>query len=324
MKSREQVSEMTAATNLYGSITELIGNTPMVRVGRINPAPRVEIYLKLEGQNPTGSLKDRIAFSMIQRAEREGKIKEDTILLEPTSGNTGIALALICKIKGYRLRVVMPDNLSRERSDLLLSFGAEIIYSDGKEGSNGAIKVAHGLVERHPEYLMLDQYANPANPLAHYEGTGAEILKDLPEVNVFVAGLGTGGTLMGAGRRLKEVNPETRIIAVQPYPRGGLQGLRNLSEGYIPPILDLSLLDANEVVKDEDAFKTTRDLLHQEGIFAGISSGAVVFKALQVAQEMQRGVVVAILADGGWKYLSQRLWTEDPAQLGREVPAHVW
>lgn len=307
-------------------VTETIGKTPMVEISRLNPNPRVKMYAKLEGFNPTGSLKDRIAKWMIEGAERAGLLTRDKILLEPTSGNTGISLGMFSRLKGYRLTVVMPESVSVERREILRAFGAEIVLSEGKEGTNGAIRVAQRMVKEDDRYLMLDQYSNPNNPLAHYKTTAAEILRDLPreKIDVLVAGLGTGGTLMGVGKRLKERNPRLTVVAVQPYPKGGLQGLRNIMEGYIPPLLDLRRIDVNEVVKDEDAYTCVRALADQEGIFAGISSGAVIYQAVETAKKMRKGVIVTILPDGGWKYLSERLWTDDVTSIVRRYTGPLW
>ncbi|MBI2935497.1 MAG: cysteine synthase family protein [Chloroflexi bacterium] len=297
----------------------------MVHLRRINPQPRVAIYAKLEGNNPSGSLKDRIAKYMIERAEAEGKLTPDRTVLEPTSGNTGIALAMVCKIKGYRLTVVMPESVSSERVQLLRAFGADIIFTDGRRGTNYSIVVAQELLNKEPDrYFMPYQYGNEANPLAHYETTGPEILEALPQVDDFVAGLGTGGTLMGVGRRLKEHNPQVKIVAVVPQPDDFIQGLRSLDEGFIPPILDLSLLDSRMMIDSKESFLATKELLEQEGIFAGISSGAVVAAALRLARRIEKGNIVCLLADAGWKYLSTDLWTRDYSDLERDVKGKVW
>ena len=256
---------------LYKSLIDTIGNTPLVEISNLNPNKNVKIYAKLEGFNPTGSVKDRIAKYMIESAEKEGILSKDKVLLEPTSGNTGISLGMIARIKGYKLVAVMPESMSVERREILKAFGVEIALSPGDEGTNGAIRVAKKMVEENNNYIMLDQYSNPNNPDAHYYTTAVEILRDVQEpIDYFVAGLGTGGTLMGAGKRLKEHNPKTQIIAVQPYPKSGLQGLRSLLDGYVPPILDLEKLDSCEFAKDEDAFLMVKELADKEGIFAGI------------------------------------------------------
>ena len=290
----------------------------------MSPKESVHIFAKLEGANPTGSLKDRIARYMIERAEAEGKLTHDKVILEPTSGNTGIALAFVAKRKGYRVKVVMPENVGPERTQLLEAYGAEIVYSDGAKGSNGSIVVAQEMAANDPNYYMLYQYGNQANPLAHYETTGQEILRDLPEVDTFVAGLGTGGTLMGVGRRLKEYDSNIKIVAVVPHPDDVIQGLRSLEEGFIPPILDLSLLDSRIMIESRDAFRTTRQLMQQEGIFAGVSSGSVVCCAMRLAERMESGNIVCLLADGGWKYLSTSLWTKDFDELMGTVENRIW
>ncbi len=314
------------ATRLaYKGILATIGNTPTVELQNLSPRPEVRIFAKLEGQNPTGSVKDRIALKMIERAEAAGEISPNRTLLEPTSGNTGISLAMIGRLKGYRVSVVMPENVSEERSQLLYAYGADIIFSDGEKGSNGAIEVAQALVEKAPhDYLMMYQYGNSGNPDAHYETTGQEIVQAVPEVDLFVAGLGTGGTLMGVGRRLREHNPEVKIVAVAPEPDDFISGLRRLEDGYIPPILDLNMLDARLLVSSLPAFRTTKELLHLEGVFAGISSGSVVYGALRQAERMEQGNIVCLLADGGWKYLSTSLWTKDYEQLAREAQGKIW
>jgi len=307
------------------SILDAIGNTPTVEIHRLNPNPSVKIYAKLEGFNPSGSLKDRVAKFMVEKAEAEGALTPDRILLEATSGNTGISLGMFARVKGYRFVAVLPESMSLERREVLQAFGAEVVLSPGDEGTNGAIKVAQEMLREDPRYLMLDQYGNPANPLAHYETTAVEILRDVPEpIDYFLAGLGTGGTLMGAGRRLKEHNPKTQVIAVQPYPKSGLQGLRSLLEGYTPPILDMSRLDGNEFVKDEDAFRLVKELAEKEGIFGGISSGAVMHRVLRLAKKMTSGVIVTLLPDAGWKYVSERLWTEDVKAISERIQGPLW
>lgn len=305
-------------------IIDAIGNTPLVEIARMSPKKGVRIFAKLEGNNPTGSLKDRIAKYMVEEAERRGELTPDKIILEPTSGNTGIALAMIGRRKGYKVTVVVPENITVERRQLLELFGAEIVYSEGSRGTNGAIELAQKLVAEDPRYFMPFQYGNPANPRAHYETTGEEIIRDLPEVDVFVAGLGTGGTLMGVGRRLKEHNPKVKVIAVEPHPGDLVQGLRSLEEGFIPPILDMSLLDGKIIVDSRCAFAATRDLTKKEGIFAGISSGAVIHCAVRVAHRMERGNIVALLADGGWKYLSLGVWFKELPELGEGLYSHIW
>lgn len=304
---------------LAESILETIGHTPLVELRRLSPRPGVRIFAKLEGTNPTGSVKDRIARYMVERAEARGELTRDRIILESTSGNTGISLAMIAMLRGYRMVAVMPENVSPERRQLMEAFGAEVVLTEGRKGSNGAIEVAQKMAARDPRYLLLYQYGNPANPQAHYETTGPEILHDLPDVDVLVAGLGTGGTLMGVGRRLKEHNPRVQVVAAEPNAGELVQGLRSLDEGFIPPILDLELLDRKVVVSSDDALVMTRELTRTEGIFAGPSSGAVLHVALRVARQMERGNIVCIFADGGWKYLSTNLWTRDMASVQEEM-----
>ncbi len=293
--------------NLLG----LIGDTPLVELSRLSP-PGVTIYAKLEGQNPTGSTKDRIALAMIEAAEASGELEPGRELLEPTSGNTGIALALVAKLKGYRLTCVLPENATEERRQLLRLYGAEIIDSPGEEGSNGAVRLALELAEREPRYFMPFQYASEANPRAHHDGTGAEIAAALDRVDVLVAGLGTGGTLMGAGARVRESFPDVVVAAAEPLPGDPVMGLRSLDDGYVPPILDVAKIDRKLLVSNEDAVVATRALLNAEGVFAGVSSGAVVHVARRLAAELKEGcVVVCILPDGGWKYLSAGFWHGD-------------
>ena len=302
---------------------EAIGNTPLVELRRMSPKPTVRIFAKMEGANPTGSLKDRIAKYMVEAAERSGALTKDKIILEPTSGNTGIALAMVARLKGYKVKVVVPDNVTVERRQLMELFGAEIIYSDGSLGTNGSIKLAQHLA-KDPRYFMPYQYGNPANPLAHYETTAAEILRDCPEVDVLVAGLGTGGTLMGCARRLKEHNQRIRVVAVEPHPGELVQGLRSLEEGFIPPILDTSLLDSKIIVDSRCAFAATKDVTAKEGVFAGVSSGAVIHCAIRVAHRMERGTIVCVLCDGGWKYVSLGVWFKDFPPVGEDIQSHVW
>ena len=305
----------------YGSILETIGNTPLVELKSFSPRPGVEIYAKLEGANPSGSVKDRVALRMVQEAEEKGILKPGSILLEPTSGNTGIALAMIARVKGYQFIAVMPDNVTRERRQMLELYGAQIIFSDGNLGSNGAVQLASTLVRQNENYVMLYQYGNEANPRAHYYGTAVEIINDLPDIDVFVAGLGTGGTLTGNARRLKEYNPAIRVVAAEPMQGEGVQGLRSLADGFIPPVLDQSLLDGKILVASSDSIRRTRQLKDQEGIFAGPSCGASLHAALRVANSMERGKIVTILADGGWKYLSEDLWTRDLSNIEDELEA---
>jgi len=303
-------------------IAEAIGNTPMVELQHLSPRPDVRIFAKLEGSNPSGSVKDRVARYLIE--EFEGRADRDYILLEPTSGNTGIALAMLARSKGYNVVAVMPSNVSPERRKLLEIFGAKIIDSPPEKGTNGAIEVAREL-DRDPRYWVLNQYANEANPRAHYETTGPEILRDVPDVDAFVAGLGTGGTLTGVGRRLKEVRPNVKIIAAEPLPGDLVQGLRSLDEGFIPPVLDANVIDAKYLVSSEDAIEMMRRLARDEGIFAGVSSGAIMAAALRYAERMPGGNIVALLPDGGWKYLSGDLWTANLEDLEDSLEgAFLW
>jgi cysteine synthase B len=309
-------------TATAASLLDLVGNTPLVELPRLSPRPELRLYAKLEGQNPTGSIKDRVALAMVDAAERAGELEPGRELLEPTSGNTGISLALIARLKGYRLTCVMPENVTEERRRLLRLYGAEIVESPAAEGSNGAVRLALELAERKPRYHMLFQYGNDANPAAHYDGTGAEIAEALDRVDLLVAGLGTGGTLMGAGARLRESFPEITVAAAEPLPGDPVMGLRSLEEGYVPPILDVSKLDRKVLVSNAEAVAGLRALLDEEGIFAGVSSGAVVRVARKLAAELDEGVVVTILADGGWKYLSAPFW--DAADPEPEMEESVW
>jgi [CysO sulfur-carrier protein]-thiocarboxylate-dependent cysteine synthase len=295
---------------LTPSLLEAVGSTPLVELSRLAPHDGVRLYAKLEGQNPTGSIKDRIAKTMVEAAEASGELEPGRELLEPTSGNTGISLAMVAKLKGYPLTCVLPENSTPERIKLLRLYGADIVFSPASEGSNGAVRVALGLAERDPRYFMLNQYANEANPRAHYEGTGAEIAEALPRVDALVAGLGTGGTLMGAGERLRESFPDVLVAAAEPLQGDLVYGLRSLADGYVPPILDVSRLDRKILVSNDESIAGVRELLDREGIFAGVSSGAVVHVARVLAEELEEGTIVCILADGGWKYLSADFWTE--------------
>lgn len=304
------------------TVLGVIGDTPLVGIHALSPNPAVRIYAKLEGQNPGGSSKDRIALAMIERAEREGTLRPGDTILEPSSGNTGIGLALVAKLRGYHLRVVLPDNVSVERRQLLEIFGADIVLSPGAEGSNGAIRLAEQLAANEPSLRLLFQYGNPANPLAHYEGTGPEIWRDCPDVDVFVAGLGTSGTLMGVGRFLKEQKPDVSIVAVEP-PAGELvQGLRSLDDGFVPPIFDPSMLDRKLIVRPRESIEWLRRLLDECGVFAGISSGAAVAGAVKAAADLDQGTVVVLLPDGGWKYLSSGAWT-DPLDVVAERATRI-
>jgi cysteine synthase B len=306
-----------------GDVLDAIGNTPLVGIQGMSPKPDVRLWAKLEGQNPTGSLKDRIALRMVEDAESRGVLSPEKTILEPTSGNTGIALALVARRKGYRLIVVMPENAGEERVRLLELFGAEIVSSPADAGTNGSIEVARRMAED-PRYFMPFQYGNPANPQAHYEGTGAEIVRDLPEVTHFVAGLGTGGTLMGVGRRLREHNPAVGIIAAEPELGEMVYGLRSLDEGFVPPIFDDSILDRKFLVSSADALRSTRELTEREGIFAGISAGAVIHAARRIAGELDGGDIVCLLADGGWKYLSTDAWAAEIERAEKGVEGALW
>jgi cysteine synthase len=299
---------VAARAGIAGSLLELVGNTPLVELRRLAPKPSVRLYAKLEGQNPTGSIKDRVALAMIEAAEAAGELEPGRELLEPTSGNTGISLALVAKLRGYALTCVLPENATEERRRLLGLYGATIVESPGEQGSNGAVRLALELAERRPRYFMPFQYANEANPRAHYDGTGAEIADALDRVDVLVAGLGTGGTLMGAGERLRESFPDVVVAAAEPLPGDPVMGLRSLDDGYVPPILDVAKLDRKLLVSNEDAVAGVHALLESEGIFAGVSSGAVLHIARRLAGELEEGIVVCVLADGGWKYLSAGFW----------------
>lgn len=307
----------------YSSLLETIGNTPLVELKSFSPHPGVEIYAKLEGANPSGSVKDRVAKRMIEEAEAAGRLQPGATLLEPTSGNTGIALAMIARLKGYQFVAVLPDNVTRERAQLLELYGAKIIFSDGKLGSNGAVKLAKELASQDERYVMLYQYGNEGNPRAHYYGTAVEIIQDLPDIAAFVAGLGTGGTLTGTARRLKEYNPAIKVIAAEPMQGEGVQGLRSLADGFVPPVLDQSVLDGKILVSSIDSIRRTRQLKDQEGIFAGPSCGASLHAAIRVAEQMEQGKVVTLLADGGWKYLSEDLWTRSLDSIEEELESKV-
>jgi [CysO sulfur-carrier protein]-thiocarboxylate-dependent cysteine synthase len=304
------------------SLLDLIGDTPLVELPRLSPKPSVRLYAKLEGQNPTGSIKDRIAKAMIEAAEASGELEPGRALLEPTSGNTGISLALVAKLKGYPLTCVLPENATQERKRLLELYGTQLVFSPPEEGSNGAVRLALELAEQDPRYFMPFQYANLANPRAHYAGTGSEIAEALDRVDVIVAGLGTGGTLMGTAERLRESFPDVVVAAAEPLPGDLVMGLRSLDDGYVPPILDVSRLDRKVLVSNEESVVGVRALLEGEGIFAGVSSGAVVHVARRLAEELDEGVVVSILADGGWKYLSADFW--DAEDVERSMERSVW
>ena len=304
------------------SLLDLIGGTPLLELPRLAPREAVKLYAKLEGQNPTGSIKDRVAVALIEDAEVRGELEPGRELLEPTSGNTGIALALVAKLKGYSLTCVMPENVTEERRRLLRLYGAKIVDSPGSEGSNGAVRLAQQLAADEPRYFMPFQYGNPANPRAHFEGTGAEIAEALDRVDILVAGLGTGGTLMGAGERLRESFPGVVVAAAEPLPGDPVMGLRSLEDGYVPPILDVSKLDRKLLVSNAEAVAGVRALLDEEGVFGGVSAGAVVHVARRLAGELDEGVVVAILADAGWKYLSAPFWEAEDAEA--EMEADLW
>ena len=306
---------------LTPSLLQAIGRTPLVELSRLSPQGGARLYAKLEGQNPTGSIKDRIARTMVDAAEASGELEPGRELLEPTSGNTGISLAMVAKLKGYPLTCVLPENSTPERVRMLELYGAKIVFSPGSEGSNGAVRHALRLAETDSSYFMLNQYANEANPRAHYEGTGAEIAEVLPRVDAFVAGLGTGGTLMGAGERLRESFPDVLVAAAEPFQGDIVYGLRSLADGYVPPILDVTKLDRKILVSNDESLIGLRALLDPEGIFAGVSSGAVIHVARRIAAELDEdAVVVAVLADAGWKYLSADFWTEG----ARTMEDHLW
>src|SRR5213593_1572457 len=309
----------------YGDILQAIGHTPLVELKRLSPKPGVRIYAKLESYNPTGSVKDRVARALIEDAEEKGAIRPGQTILEPTSGNTGISLAMICSRKGYPLKVVMPANVTPERTQLLRMYGAEIVYSPGAKGSNGAVEMALEMAGADASYYMPYQYGNQANPLAHYNGTAPEILEELDgDIAAFVAGLGTGGTLMGNGRRFKdELGDAVKIVAAEPMQGEPVQGLRSLDDGFIPPIIDLSLLDRKIFVTNRDAIVWTRRLLEEEGIFAGVSSGAIAAIAVRIADELDEGNVVFVVADDGWKYLSSGIYTR-PLEEIENLESTVW
>jgi cysteine synthase B len=309
----------------YTDLVEAIGNTPLVELRRLSPKPGVRIWAKLESRNPTGSVKDRVAKALIEDAEAKGLIRPGQTILEPTSGNTGIALGMICSRKGYRLKVVMPENVTPERTQLLRMYGAEIVYSPGDQGSNGAVAMAVEMAAADPSYYMPYQYANQANPDAHYNGTAREILEELDgQVDVFVAGLGTGGTLMGHARRFKEeLGDRVTIVAAEPMQGEPVQGLRSLDDGFIPPIIDLSLLDRKIFVTNRDAVVWTRRLLDEEGLFAGVSSGAIARVAHRIAGEIDEGNVVFVVCDDGWKYLSSGVYTL-PVDEVENLESTVW
>ncbi len=310
------------------SVLDLIGNTPMLDVSNLSPNPNVRIVAKLESQNPFGSVKDRIAKNMIEQAEKEGTLTPGQTIIEPSSGNTGIALAAIAQLKGYPIKILMPESVSIERRQMLAVFGAEVILTPGEEGSNGAVRRAQEMAAEHPEWCFLYQYGNDNNPMAHYEGTGPEILRDCPEVTHFVAGLGTSGTLMGTGRYLKENKPDVKIIAIEPPLGERVEGLRNLEDGYIPPVFEqwygFDLLDRKRVVRPRESLEWTRRLVAECGVFAGISSGAALAGAAKVASEISEGTIVFIVSDGGWKYLSTGAYTDDLDEAERKAEQIIY
>jgi cysteine synthase B len=311
----------------YDSVLDLIGNTPLVDVSALSPKRTVRILAKLEGQNPGGSVKDRAAKAMIEEAEKEGLLRPGSVMLESSSGNTGIALAMICRIRGYHLKVVLPENVSIERRQLLEVWGAEIIPSPGSEGSNGALRAAQELAAEHPDWYFPYQYGNPANPKAHYEGTGPEIWRDCPEVTHFVAGLGTAGTLMGVGRFLKERNPAVQLWAVEPPAGEAVDGLRNLDDGFVPPVFTdnggADLLDRKMIVRARESIEWARRLT-DVGIFAGISSGSAMAAAVKGAEQLDEAVIVTLVADSGWKYLSTGAWTDDLDEVAERATRLIY
>jgi cysteine synthase B len=307
----------------YGNLIEAVGNTPLVELPGLSPSQGVRIFAKLEGTNPTGSVKDRVAKAMVEAAEADGAIQPGHTILEPTSGNTGISLGMICQVRGYPLKVVMPDNVTAERTQLLEMYGAEIVYSEGAKGSNGSVELALEMAEADSSYFMPYQYGNEANPRAHYDGTAVEILDELDSVAAFVAGLGTGGTLMGVGRRLKEADAKTKIVAAEPMQGELVQGLRSLDDGFIPPIIDLSVLDRKIMVSNRDAIVWTQRLLREQGLFAGVSSGAIAAIAVRIAGELDSGNVVFVVPDYGWKYLSSGVYTKPVEEL-EDIDSTVW
>jgi len=311
--------------NVDANVLDLIGNTPIVDVSKLSPNPNVRILAKLEMQNPFGSVKDRIAKAMIEAAERDGSLLPGQTILEPSSGNTGIALAAIARLKGYPIKILLPESVSIERRQMLEIMGAEVILTPGPEGSNGAVKRAKQLSLEHPEWCFIYQYANDANPRAHYEGTGPEIWRDVPEITHFIAGLGTSGTLMGTGRYLKERNPDIQVIAIEPPLGERVEGLRNIDDGYIPPVFEAwngrQLLDRKRIVRPRESIEWTRRLVRECGVFAGLSAGAALAGAAKVAAEIDAGTILFIVADGGWKYLSTGAYTSelDEAEANAEA-----
>ncbi|MBR92423.1 MAG: cysteine synthase B [Dehalococcoidia bacterium] len=317
-----------ALNKISSNIITSIGNTPLIDVSQLSPDPKIQIFGKLESSNPTGSVKDRVAKSLILNAEKEGKISQGSTILEPTSGNTGIGLAMLGSTRGYKIKVVMPADVPPERIDILKAFGAEVIFSDAGKGTNESINLAKQISNDNPNYYMPYQYGNEANPKAHYETTGPEIIKDLPDTDVFIAGLGTGGTLMGAGKFLKEYNSNIQIIATAPHPDEKVQGLRAIEHGFIPPIIDLEKLDGRVLIEGEEAFYWTRKLLVDMGIFVGVSSGATFATARKIAEKMSKegksGKIVTIFCDGGWKYLSTGIYSENFKYDQKEIEGKTW
>ena len=316
---------------VYSSVLDLIGNTPMVDVSALSPHPGARILVKLEGQNPAGSVKDRIAKAMVEEAEADGTLVPGRTIIEPSSGNTGIALAMIARLRGYPIKVVLPENVSVERRQMLEVFGAEIISSPGAEGSNGAVRLARRLADENPDWAFLYQYANEANPRVHYATTGPEILRDVPDITHFVAGLGTSGTLMGVGTYLREQRPEVQVLAVEPPSGEVVQGLRSLDDGYIPPVFEKwggnELLDGKRIVRPRESLECTRRLADECGIFAGISSGAALAGALKVAERLgddEQATIVFVASDAGWKYLSTGAWTADLDEAVANADAIVY
>jgi cysteine synthase len=308
----------------YEDLVDAIGNTPLVGLPRLSPKPGVHLWAKLEGQNPTGSVKDRVAKAMVEDAEKSGLLTPGATLLEPSSGNTGIALAVVARVRGYRLVVVLPENTSLERRQLLELYGAQVVLSPAEQGSNGAIERAKRLAAEHPDWVMLYQYGNPANAQAHFDTTGPEIWRDLPEVTHFVAGLGTTGTLMGVGRYLHERNPAVKVVAAEPEYGDLVYGLRNLDEGFVPPIFDPDVLDGRIKAGAAAALARTRELASAEGLFSGISGGAVLHVALRLAERLARAEIVLLVADGGWKYLSTGAYAADQAAAEAGLRGQLW
>ena len=308
---------------MKNNILQTIGNTPLVDISEISPN-NAKIYAKLESANPAGSIKDRVAKYLVESAEKNGDIRKGSTIIEPTSGNTGIALAMISKVKGYNMIAVMPDNVSDERKSLLSSLGAEIIFSNGEDGTNGAIRLAQEIDKNNEDYFMPYQYGNEANPRAHYETTGPEIIKQMPEIDVFVAGLGTGGTLMGVGKALKEYNQDIKVVAAAPHPEEVVPALRSIEHGFIPPILDLEKLDSRILVGEEESFYWTKMLMEKCGVFAGVSCGAVTAAAIKVAKKIKEGNIVIIIADSGERYLSSKLWELSYEEIKETVEQKIW